>query len=159
MTTIKLLIFSDSHGAVGGMLDLVEQEKPDEIIHLGDLIRDAQTVSAAFPEIPVTMVPGNCDGWTTRKDCLLLERAGVKLLLGHGHQWQVKVTSALALAEARAKGAGVLLYGHTHRAVCRQEGSVLLLNPGTVGGRGAPASYGVLEIGAAGAVGRIIPVK
>ena len=141
------------------MLDLVEQEKPDEIIHLGDLIRDAQAVSSAFPEIPVTMVPGNCDGWTNRADSLLLERAGVKLLLGHGHQWQVKATSALALAEARAKGAGVLLYGHTHRAVCRQEGSILLLNPGTVGGRGAPASCGVLEIGTAGAVGRIIPVK
>ncbi len=141
------------------MLDLVEQEKPDEIIHLGDLIRDAQAVSSAFPEIPVTMVPGNCDGWTDRKDCLLLERAGVRLLLGHGHQWQVKATSALALAEARAKGAGVLLYGHTHRAVCRQEGGILLLNPGTVGGRGAPASCGVLEIGAAGAAGRIIPVK
>ncbi len=157
MTTIKLLIFSDSHGAVGGMLDIVEREKPDEMIHLGDLLRDAQAVSAAFPELPVAMVPGNCDGWTLRKGSLLLERAGVRLLLGHGHQWQVKSTPELALAQARAMGAQVLLYGHTHRAVCRQEGRVLLLNPGTVGGRGAPASYGVLEIGPAGAAGRIIP--
>lgn len=158
MTTIKLLIFSDSHGDVGAMLDIVEQEKPDEIIHLGDLIRDAQTVSHAFPETPVTMVPGNCDGWTNRKDCLLLEREGVKLLLGHGHQWGVKETSAFALAEAQATRANVLLYGHTHRAVCRQERGILLLNPGTVGGRRAPASYGVIEIGSAGAVGRIISV-
>ncbi len=159
MTTIKLLIFSDSHGAVGDMLDIVEQEKPDEMIHLGDLLRDAQAVSSAFPELPVTMVPGNCDGWTNRKGSLLLERAGVRLLLGHGHQWQVKSTPEPALAQARAMGAQVLLYGHTHRAVCRQEGRILLLNPGTVGGRGAPASYGVLEIGTAGAAGRIIPVK
>lgn len=159
MTTIKLLIFSDSHGAVGDMLDIVEQEKPDEVIHLGDLIRDAQAVSSAFPELPVTMVPGNCDGWTSRKDSLLLERAGVKLLLGHGHQWQVKSTPELALAQTRAVGADVLLYGHTHRAVCRQEGRILLLNPGTVGGRGAPASYGVLAIGTAGAAGRIVPLR
>lgn len=156
---IKLLIFSDSHGETGSMLEIVEKEAPDEIIHLGDLIRDAETVSFAFPDIPVTIVPGNCDGWTNRRDCLLLEREGVKLLLGHGHQWQVKATSALALAEARAMKADVLLYGHTHRAVCRQEGSVLLLNPGTVGGRGAPASYGVIEIGDAGAVGRVVPVE
>ena len=141
------------------MLDPVEQEKPDEIIHLGDLIRDAQAVSSAFPEIPMTMVPGNCDGWTNRADSLLLERAGVKLLLGHGHQWQVKATSALALAEARAKGAGVLLYGHTHRAVCRQEGSILLLNPGTVGGRGAPASCGVIEIENGIVTPRIVPAE
>lgn len=140
------------------MLELVEREDPDEIIHLGDCLRDAETVSCAFPEIPMTIVPGNCDGWTNRRDRLLLEREGVKLLLAHGHQWQVKSTPALALAEARATGADVLLYGHTHRAVCRQEGSVLLMNPGTVGGRGAPASYGVIEIGDAGAVGRIVPV-
>lgn len=82
------------------MLEIVEKENPDEIIHLGDCLRDAETVSFAFSDIPVTMVPGNCDGWTNRRDRLLLERDGVKLLLGHGHQWQVKSTSALALAEA-----------------------------------------------------------
>lgn len=146
MTTIKLLIFSDSHGETGSMLEIVERENPDEIIHLGDCLRDAETVSFAFPDIPVTMVPGNCDGWTNRRDRLLLERDGVKLLLAHGHQWQVKSTSALALAEAQAMGADVLLYGHTHRAVCQQEGSVLLLNPGTVGGKWARATYGVIEI-------------
>lgn len=137
------------------MLDMTEKEKPDEIIHLGDCLRDAETLSFAFPDIPVTMVPGNCDGWTNRRDCLLLEREGVKLLLGHGHQWQVKSTSALALAEARTVGADVLLYGHTHRAVCQREGSVLLLNPGTVGGIGARASYGVIVIKDACAAGRI----
>lgn len=159
MTAIKLLIFSDSHGKTGAMLEIVEKEKPDEIIHLGDCLRDAETISFVFPDLPVTMVPGNCDGWTNRRDSLLLERQGVKLLLAHGHQWHVKETSVLALREARAQGADVLLYGHTHRAVCRQEGSVLVLNPGTVGGIGASASYGVVEIGDAGAAGRIIPVS
>lgn len=159
MTRIKLLIFSDSHGNVGNMLDMTEKEKPDEIIHLGDCLRDAETLSFAFPDIPVTMVPGNCDGWTNRRDCLLLEREGVKLLLGHGHQWRVKSTPVLALAEARAKGADVLLYGHTHRAVCQREGGVLVLNPGTVGGIGASASYGVIGIDRAGAVGQIILVE
>lgn len=158
MTTIKLLIFSDSHGDTGVMLEIVEKEAPDEIIHLGDCLRDAETVAFAFPDIPMTMVAGNCDGWGNREDHLLLERQGIRLLLAHGHQWQVKATSALALAEARAMEADVLLYGHTHRAVCRQEGSVLVLNPGTVGGRGAPASYGVIEIGDGGAAGRIVPV-
>lgn len=55
-------------------------------------------------------------------------------------------------------GADVLLYGHTHRAVCQQEGSVLLLNPGTVGGKWARATYGVIEIENGVITPRIVPV-
>ena len=156
MTTIKLLIFSDSHGKVGSMLELAEQVRPDEIIHLGDHLRDAESLSFALPDIPVTMVPGNCDGWTGRPGELLLERGGHKLLLGHGHQWRVKFGSHLALSYAREKGANVLLYGHTHQAVCRWKYGILLLNPGTAGGSGARATYGVLDLSASVPNGRIV---
>ena len=158
MTTIKLLIFSDSHGAVAPMLDLTEQERPDEILHLGDHLRDAETLSFAFPEIPVVMLPGNCDGWTRKPDRLLLEREGVKLLLAHGHQWRVKSGLALALNAARQEGADVLLYGHTHQAVCQREGELWVMNPGTVGGCRASASYGVLVIEGGVPQCRIVPV-
>lgn len=128
------------------MLEIARRERPDEILHLGDYLRDAETLSFALPEIPVTMVPGNCDGWTGKPDRLILERAGVKVLMAHGHQWRVKSGPGLALNAAKEAGVDVLLYGHTHQAVCRQEGGLWVMNPGTAGGVGAPASYGLLEI-------------
>ena len=159
MTTIKLLIFSDSHGEVGDMLDITEREKPDEIIHLGDHLRDAETLSFAFPAIPMTRVPGNCDGWTGAPDRLVLEREGVRILLAHGHQWRVKSGPDLAVAAARQSGADVLLYGHTHAAECRQEGNLWVMNPGTVGGKYARATYGVIEMKDGVVTPRIVPVK
>ena len=159
MTTIKLLIFSDSHGEVGDMLDITEREKPDEIIHLGDHLRDAETLSFAFPDIPMARVPGNCDSWTGVPDCLVLEREGVRILLAHGHQWRVKSGPDLAEAAARESGADILLYGHTHAAECRQEGNLWVMNPGTVGGKYARATYGVIEMKDGAVTPRIVPVE
>ena len=144
---MKLLILSDSHGDVGSMIEVVERERPNEIFHLGDCVRDAESLSYAFPGIPVIMVPGNCDGWTGMADQLLLEREGVRILLAHGHRWHVKSGAGAARNEARACAADILLYGHTHQAVCRtEEDGLWRMNPGTVGGIGAGATYGVIEL-------------
>ncbi len=144
---MKLLIFSDSHGNAGTMIDIAERERPNEIFHLGDCVRDAETLSYACSGIPVIMVPGNCDGWTGMSDRLLLERSDVRILLAHGHRWHVKSGAGAALADARACGADILLYGHTHQAVCsREEDGLWRVNPGTVGGVYAPATYGVIVL-------------
>lgn len=146
MTTIKLLIFSDSHGDVGSMVEIVEWERPDELIHLGDYWRDAEELSYVYPELMISMVPGNCDDCFGKKGKLMLEREGVKILLAHGHQWRVKSGPALAQETAMESGADILLYGHTHKAECRQENGLWVMNPGTVGGRRAPATYGVIML-------------
>lgn len=158
MTIIKLLIFSDSHGDTGTMLDVAQRERPDEIIHLGDCLRDAQTLSFAVPEVHLVTVPGNCDGWTRERSSLVLQREGARILLGHGHQWQVKSGSSLAVAAAREAGADILLYGHTHRAVCRREGALWVLNPGTVGGCWAPPTYGLILLEGDAVDCKILPV-
>lgn len=145
MTTIKILVLSDSHGDVGTMLEIAEREHPNEIFHLGDCVRDAESLSFACPETPVIMVPGNCDGWTGMSERLLLERNGVRILLAHGHRWHVKSGVGGALADARMCGADILLYGHTHQAVCcTEEDGLWRMNPGTAGGVYAPATYGVV---------------
>lgn len=148
VTEIKLLILSDSHGDVGTMVEIVEREMPDEIIHLGDCWRDAETLSFAYPTLAMNMVPGNCDFCAGKSGILLLEREGWRLLAAHGHQWQVKTSPAAARRAARDVGADILLYGHTHLAECRKEDGLWIVNPGTAGGRYAPASYGVIELSA-----------
>lgn len=133
------------------MIDIVEKEKPDEIIHLGDCWRDAETLDCAYPKIPLYMVPGNCDDCYGKNDKLFLERKGWKILLAHGHQWRVKSGMSWALATGREAGVHILLYGHTHMADCRRDQGMWVMNPGTVGGRYAPATYGVIELEDGGA--------
>ena len=58
---MKIAVFSDTHGLAQGMIDAVREYRPDQVIHLGDGMRDAERLMREFPEIPVCTVPGNCD--------------------------------------------------------------------------------------------------
>ena len=109
---MKLVLFSDSHGNVANMADVVRLEHPDRVLHMGDLARDAEELARQFPDIPVTYVPGNCDG--RRPDlpderCFTLE--GCKILMTHGHTYHVKAGPGAAIRAARETGARLLCFG------------------------------------------------
>ena len=81
MTTMKLLLLSDSHGRVGSLLEAVDRELPDGAAHLGDVSRDAETLAAAYPDLPLWSVLGNCDGWgSAAPDELEATLGGVRFL-------------------------------------------------------------------------------
>ena len=63
--TFRIFVFSDSHRYVRNMYAAMEDGKPDLVLHLGDMLRDAEELSYAYPQQSIVMVPGNCDGWTT----------------------------------------------------------------------------------------------
>ena len=118
---MKILVFSDSHRSLSGMYAAISRHQPQQVI----------------------MVPGNCDGWMisvpVKKQITL---AGKSILLSHGHRWGVKSGYDAAIADARAVGADILLFGHTHHAVCEQlEGGLWMMNPGP-----SRSSYGLIEI-------------
>ena len=139
---MKILVFSDSHRSLSGMISAIETHRPDQVIHLGDLETDAEEVSFGYPQIPFCIVPGNCDGWTTTPAKKQITLAGKKVLLSHGHLWHVKSTYDLAIAEARAVGADILLFGHTHQPLCHQlEDGMWMMNPGP-----ARSHYGLITI-------------
>ena len=112
MTLLKILVFSDSHRYTGGMIQAIEEQQPDLVVHLGDLQRDAEELALLYPKLSMVTVPGNCDGWTTDP----LERqfmvCGKRVLLSHGHIWHVKQGYDAALRAARHAGAHLLLFGH-----------------------------------------------
>lgn len=149
---LKLLVFSDSHGNVANMADVVRLERPDRILHLGDLVRDAEELSRQYPHIPLTCVPGNCDG---RRPDLPEERVfeldGVRLLMTHGHIYQVKMGRGAAVRAAREAGAGILLFGHTHEACCEYERGLWIVNPGSAGSLVRP-TYAVVILEDGGSV-------
>lgn len=144
---MKILIVSDSHGDTAALRAAIARENPDRVFHLGDMNRDAQRVAASFPALPMDAVLGNCDayGGAEGPEELLTTVGGVKFFLTHGHRFHVKMGTALLLREGLHAGADVICFGHTHRAVCRKQNGVWLVNPGTAGGVGAAATYAVAE--------------
>ena len=139
---MKILVFSDSHRSRGGMLDAIDAHRPDQVIHLGDLQSDAEELTYVYPKLPICMVPGNCDGWTMDPLKKQITLAGKRILLSHGHLWGVKKGYEVAVADARAVGADILLFGHTHRALCQQlEDGLWMMNPGA-----SRSSYGLIRI-------------
>ena len=142
MTLLKILVFSDSHRYTGGMIQAIEEQQPDLVVHLGDLQRDAEELALLYPKLSMVTVPGNCDGWTTHALKKQITLDGVRILLSHGHLWGVKDSYDAAVADARACQADILLFGHTHRPLCRQlEDGLWMLNPGS-----ARTTYGVIEL-------------
>lgn len=148
---LKLLLFSDSHGNVANMEDTVRLERPDRILHMGDLVRDALALQEKFPQIPVTYVPGNCDG---RRPDLPEERVftleGCRLMMTHGHTYHVKMGIGAAVRAARQAGARLLCFGHTHEPLCTFENGLWIVNPGSAGSISRPGyAVAVLEDGGA----------
>ncbi len=137
---MKILVFSDSHGRSGAMVDAVFSEKPDAILHLGDGLSD--TDDLLFFEIPIYKVCGNNDYCSEARE-LLLTLFGKKLFMTHGHFYGVKNSTERVVFAAKKAGAEVVLFGHTHTPVCENTGEILILNPGSVGYKD---SYGVIEI-------------
>lgn len=139
---MKILVFSDSHRSMSGMYMAIDRHHPDQVIHLGDLVQDAETLADVYPRLPICRVPGNCDGWTTEPLKRQITLAGKEFLLSHGHLWNVKNGYDRAISDARAAQADMLLFGHTHRSLCQQmEDGLWVMNPGA-----SRSSYGLIEI-------------
>lgn len=143
MNKMKILVFSDSHGRLGPMLDAVGQERPQRVFFLGDNYRDGQALLDAYPDLPMELVRGNCD-WDRAPDELIVEAGGVKFLLAHGHRYGVKSGTGQLAQAAREKGVDVACFGHTHKALDQPDKGVWLFNPGTAGGIHNRVGYGVI---------------
>lgn len=142
---MKIVVFSDSHGAAELMLACAEKLCPDLIIHLGDCVRDTQLLKKRMPHTPLIGVRGNCDVELSVSERELLELEGHRLFVCHGHRYGVKLGTESLLTSVMCSGSDVVLYGHTHIPDYRHERGVLILNPGSIG-RGRPGSFAVLEL-------------
>lgn len=143
----RVLVLSDSHHDVETMIQVVKQEDPNLIIHLGDCWDDALDLQSAVPNIPIEMVPGNCD-FSRELPVRMPIIEGFRVMICHGHTYNVK-SSYLALEmAAREKEADVVLFGHTHRVFYEQHNGIAIMNPGSIGapGYGTPPSYGILTL-------------
>lgn len=130
---MKALVFSDSHGKLNGLLEAVDRHPEYEaIFHLGDVGYDEDYLRAMTP-YPVYMVRGNCDYSMQLKEQLVVEFAGKRIAMCHGHRF---ITYGGGMDSLRYFGleqkADIVMFGHTHIPLLEEYEDITLLNPGSI---------------------------
>ncbi|MBE6713804.1 MAG: metallophosphoesterase [Ruminococcaceae bacterium] len=145
---MKILVFSDSHGAYHKMKKAADlHPDSDMIIFLGDGLYDADTLFEEKKTIACVGVKGNCDlvsayGANTYLDEQTVDIGQTRIFCTHGHKYHAKSTLMNLLYRAQEKEAQLCLYGHTHIALESVFDEVRLFNPGSV----RNGEYGIIYI-------------
>lgn len=154
----KLLFFTDIHGSLYAMkeiLRVIDEEKPDKVVFLGDLLYhgprnpfpkeyNPMGVAEAIKSltVPSVLVKGNCD---SEVDEMVIERKfqvrktinidGLKIICTHGHK----------LDKLNCKGAFAVIYGHYHVNKVTENNGVYFVNLSSVSlpKEGNAAAYAV----------------
>ena len=141
---MKIGIVSDTHFDHSAKIEIPGWVRKafcgvDMIVHAGDV--ESGAALEAFKEIaPVYAVRGNCDfDLSENPEAMSVEIGCGLLTVAH------RAGRARAAIEPRSK---VLVYGHTHIALINQEGTLLVINPGspTMPRGGLPPSVAVLTV-------------
>ena len=156
---MDILVFSDSHGNTRNVMRAIANQikKPDAIIFLGDGL--GSMMYCDFDNIPLYTVSGNCDdtyfGTLFSDDERIIELGGKRIMMTHGHRYDVKSTLTRLVYIAAQREVDIVLFGHTHCAfekcltpdsceMPKLNKNLYILNPGAIGAGGC--SFGVISI-------------
>ena len=160
---MKILIVSDSHGRSDRVYQAVDLEKPDMIIHLGDLEDTVSSVEKRLgaPKIPCVFIKGNCDfrSQGDLQDWSVFTLKGHRFFCTHGHLVNVNYGLDRLIYAAMENNCDIALYGHTHVPFDGFEDSsfgaakVHVLNPGSISipRGGSSRSYMIMDLRDSGA--------
>ena len=110
----KALIFSDSHGNIDRLLEIVKKHSDvNEIFHLGDIEKDEDRLRNSLP-CSVYIVRGNCDYSASLKENLLFDYYGKKVAMTHGHRYLSYGMETGLRYWGLQNEADILMFGHTH---------------------------------------------
>ena len=143
---MKLLVLSDSHGHDENLTDII-LSCPDAgaIIFLGDGEWDfdnaLQVCGIGEEERVICRVRGNCDRASREPETIVREFGGIRFLITHGHEQNVKYGLWGLVDEAKKRTCKAALFGHTHQKTFRTKEGITLINPGSAAG----GSYCLLE--------------
>ncbi|MBQ3040427.1 MAG: YfcE family phosphodiesterase [Clostridia bacterium] len=146
---MKILVFSDSHGNFKAINDALELHhgEADLVIFLGDGARDISLIEEKYPSLAIFKVKGNCDFMCEHPTKSILNLDGVRILVTHGHEYDVKYSLNKIMYTGFENELDAVLFGHTHQPLDTverlNERSLRLFNPGSIG---MGKTYGVIDI-------------
>lgn len=160
---LKILVISDSHGFLENIVKIYRKEMPDIIIGAGDHIEDMKNFMYAFDNKEIITVLGNCDYLQNAVENIKMEIKYIsnldknfsnyeiekifeirnkKILLVHGHHYDVKQSKNKLEKRAEEKGVDIVIFGHTHIKYFENKKGIFYFNPGSIGNN----EYGIIEI-------------
>lgn len=146
---MRILVVSDTHRQNGNLCKvLTKTGHIDLLIHLGDA-EGSEDYIREIADCPVEIVAGNNDFFSGLPRELEIGLGVYKVLLTHGHYYNVSFTLERLREEARERGVQIAMFGHTHRPVVDYSGPVTLVNPGSLSyprQDGRRPSYILMEI-------------
>ncbi|MGA7828906.1 MAG: YfcE family phosphodiesterase [Geobacteraceae bacterium] len=156
---MKIAVLSDTHGNFTLAIRMLDRIAGlDCIIHLGDLLHDAEIIEQVL-DIPVIKLAGNCDSAPQSNREILLTLDDKSLFLSHGDHYQVKNGSEKIYEKAFNMSADIVLYGHTHKALVEKKGDIILLNPGTLKDAASQQSLAILKLERSEVTAEIVDAK
>lgn len=174
---MKFLIASDIHGSAywaERLMSAIEEEQPDRVILLGDLLYHGPRNDLPRDYAPKRVIPllndlaksgrviavrGNCEAEVDQMvlefpcmsdSALVMDSDGRELFCTHGHVFGAGVHNSVDNVPALPAGSA-LVYGHTHIKVneeSQKHPGLWLFNPGSVSiPKDGTHSYGIYEDG------------
>lgn len=174
---MKFLIASDIHGSAywaERLMSAIEEEQPDRIILLGDLLYHGPRNDLPRDYAPKRVIPllndlaksgrviavrGNCEAEVDQMvlefpcmsdSALVMDSDGRELFCTHGHVFGAGMHNSVDNAPVLPVGSA-LVYGHTHIKVneeSQEHPGLWLFNPGSVSiPKDGTHSYGIYEDG------------
>jgi putative phosphoesterase len=142
----RIAVFSDTHNMFSRLpLALERLGKVDMLFHLGDFAIDAERIATELGDVPFFAVKGNNDSGRVypKKRIELVEDAWIMLVHGDGYH-----TLYQLIDQARENRCGAVLFGHTHVPLLQADGSLLVVNPGSISlpRQGSKPSCALLEV-------------
>ena len=128
----QALLISDSHGQDDEMMAVIEYfSEVDAIFHMGDISNAGPKIESKAKCLTY-VVRGNTDHDYDLPESVLITFAGKKILATHGHRYvdYGGVDSLRYFGEENQ--ADVVLFGHIHRPVLVDTGTLLICNPGSI---------------------------
>lgn len=154
---MKILIVSDTHRKDDNLERVIREQAPlDMLIHLGDAEGSEYAIAEWVNEgCLLEMVMGNNDFFSSLDREIELTLGPHKILLTHGHYYNVSLSVENLYEEAVERGCDIAMYGHTHKPFLGKISGVTVLNPGSLSyprQEGRRPSYMVMTVGRDGEI-------
>lgn len=154
----RIAVFSDTHNMFSRLpLALERIGTVDMLFHLGDFAIDAERIAAQLGDVPFFAVKGNNDTGSIYPKKRIERVEDVWIMLVHGDGYH---TLYQLIDQARENHCGAVLFGHTHVPLLQADGSLLVVNPGSISlpRQGSKPSCAVLEVDGSDINVKMIPL-